>query len=150
MSEDPEWDISPILTDHLPEIANESDPRAVMRAFREAAFETQSTIEDLLEAQPDIDQRIGEIDRAVVMISDELHRREKTWKPIERGLKNWLVRPVADAIRATVGKLAELLRQELRAEQDKPNPDVVTDDGGQKPAAAARPASRPKNGYEPS
>ena len=142
-------DISSILSENLPTLDNTSEPRDVMRAFRQAAYETQCAIEDILEAEPDLERRTDETDRAVIMISDELHHKAKTWEQFERGLKLWLVRPVADAIRTTVSKLAELLGQERRAEQDKPKQDGVPEDGGKKPAAAAKPISTPKGGFEP-
>lgn len=150
MTEDEEWDISPILSENLPDLDDASDPRKVMLAFREAAYEAQNTIEQLLEAEPDLEQRTEETDKAVTMISSELHRGKKTWDQVERGLKTWLIRPLADAIRAAVTKLAELLGQERRAERDQPKQTIVTDSDGQKTAPALKPTYHSKSGNEPS
>lgn len=149
MTEDEEWDISPILSENLPDLDDASDPRKVMLAFRKAAYEAQNTIEQLLEVEPDLEQRTEDTDKAVIMISSELHQNGKAWEQIERGLKNWLIRPVADAIRAAVTKLAELLGQERRAEKEKQQPDAVTDSGGPKPSPTTEPIYSPKNGYGP-
>lgn len=149
MIQDEEWDISPILSENLPDLDGTSDPRKVMRAFREAAYEAQNTIEQLLEDEPDLEQRTEETDKAVTMISSELHRGRKTWDQVERGLKNWLIRPVADAIRAAVTKLAKLLGQERRAERDQPKPTIVTNSDSQKTAPAPKPAHSSKSGNEP-
>ncbi len=150
MTEDKEWDISPILSENLPDLDDATDPRKMMRAFREAAYKAQNSIEQLLEAEPDLEQRTDDTDKAVIMISSELHQNGKAWEQIERGLKNWLIRPVADAIRAAVTKLAELLGQERRAERDQPKPTIMTDSDGQKTAPAPKPARHSKSGYEPS
>lgn len=147
---DPDWDISPILADHLPGLASTSDPRKVMQAFREATQTIRGDIEDALEEDPDVERRMQAIDGVAPVISDELNRGEKAWEKIERNLDRWVIRPVADAIRATVGKLSELLSRERRAQQgERARPDVVTDDDGKKPSSAVEPPSPPKRGFNP-
>lgn len=150
MVEDPDWDVSPILADHLPELADPPDPRKVMLAFREATLTIKSDIEDALEEDPNVEKRMQAIDGVSSVISGALHREEKAWDQIERKLNRWVIQPVAEAIRTTVNKLAELLGQERRAQQDEPSPvDVSTDDGGQEPAAVPKPLPKPKSGFEP-
>ncbi|WP_299501350.1 hypothetical protein [uncultured Roseobacter sp.] len=149
--EDPDWNISPILAEHLPELTDLSDPRKVMLAFREATLTIKSDIEDALEEDPDVEQRMQVVEGVAPVISDALHREKTPWEQIERRLNQWVIRPVAEAIRATVSQLAGLLGQERRAQRDDPSPqEVATDDDGQKPSSKAEQVSRPKSGPEPS
>lgn len=150
MLEDEEWDISPILKDHLPELSDISDPRMVMQVFRDATLTVKGDIEDALEEEPSVELRMQAVDGVTPVISDALHREGKAWNQIELNLNLWVIRPVAEAIRAAVNKLAELLGQERSALRDEPlPPDIIADDGGKDPAAAPKHMPKPKNGFEP-
>lgn len=133
--EDVDWDISPILDECLPELAEKSDLRGIMDAFRDADHSVQTNIEEALEADPKLEERVRETGNAVQLISDELHQDRKTWEQIERGLNRWVIRPVADAIRKAVAKLAELLgRERLHERSTEMIPNDTDGDGfaGQK------------------